>query len=323
MLKRILKSLRFRLFTRFSAKPPTQKSLLENQFLYDFQLFCEYSAFSTGTLYKPSQSLSNQNLEALISIEYHRLEKGLSHPMRRDIFGTDAAQRLTSALCEAKRRGFNSSITSYANEVLASYQQEIKGVGNQEIGWKTIKREEILSGSSIDAKSFFQSRHSIRCFDPAHPASIDQINEAIALARYTPSVCNRQTWRVIICASTKAKEAALSLQNGNKGFGHLASHVLIVASDRSGFASIGERNQPWIEGGLFSMSLVYALHALGLGTCCLNWSVDNQRDAELKQALDIPASYAIAMMIAVGSLPATIPVAESRRLAPDDLMEIR
>ena len=135
-------------------------------------------------------------------------------------------------------------------------------------------------------------------------------------------MCNRQTWRVLICQSEHAKAAALSLQNGNKGFGHLASHVLIVASDRACFASIGERNQPWIEGGLYAMSLVYALHALGLGTCCLNWSVDNQRDAELKQALAIPASYAIAMMVAVGTLPDIIPVAESRRLHPDDLLEI-
>ena len=125
-----------------------------------------------------------------------------------------------------------------------------------------------------------------------------------------------------VCQSEHAKAAALSLQNGNKGFGHLASHVLIVASDRACFASIGERNQPWIEGGLYAMSLVYALHALGLGTCCLNWSVDNQRDAELKQALAIPASYAIAMMIAVGSLPDIIPVAESRRLDPGEFLEI-
>ena len=49
--------------------------------------------------------------------------------------------------------------------------------------------------------------------------------------------------------------------------------------------------------------------------------MDNQRDAELKQALAIPASYAIAMMIAVGSLPDII-LAESRRLVPGEFLEI-
>jgi nitroreductase len=323
MLRRFLGHLHRRLRSLRPSTRVRNDALLRREFLCDYSLFRDYAAFKTGTLFRHSSGLSDSNLEALISIEYHRLEKGLSHPQRRASFGSDAAQRLEDALAAAKARGLCTPITSYASEVLTTHRKVVAGEQGEAVGWKTLTRDAILSASSIPARPFFSSRYSIRCFDAEHPASMEQIREAISLATHTPSVCNRQTWRVVVCESEEARQAALALQNGNRGFGHLASHVLIVASDRSCFASIGERNQPWIEGGLFAMSLVYAFHALGLGTCCLNWSVDNQRDAELKQALNIPASYAIAMMIAVGSLPAEIPVAESRRRSSDDLILMR
>ena len=323
MLRQALRYLRHRFRSLVGPPQPTWEDRLRQEYLCDFDLFHEYAAFSNGTLYRSATGLSDANLEALISIEYHRLEKGLSHVQRRASFGADAAQRLQDALGEARARRLATHITVYASEVLTSYQHELHGIESPTAGWRTLIRGNVLSASSIDARAFFTSRHSIRCFDPSQPVSIDRIREAISLASHTPSVCNRQTWRVLICQSDQAKQAALALQNGNQGFGHLASHVLIVASDRSCFASIGERNQPWIEGGLFAMSLIYALHSQGLGSCCLNWSVDNQRDAELKKALNIPASYAIAMMIAVGSLPPEIAVAESRRLVADDLIELR
>jgi nitroreductase len=87
--------------------------------------------------------------------------------------------------------------------------------------------------------------------------------------------------------------------------------------------AIGERNQPWIETGMFAMSLIYALHAMGLGTCCLNWSVEPEKDEALKRDLDLPESFAIGMMIAVGALPDEILVAESRRVSLDQILTTR
>src|SRR3546814_8739546 len=67
-------------------------------------------------------------------------------------------------------------------------------------------------------------------------------------------------------------DRALSLQNGNRGFGHEIPCLLILCTDLSAFDTAGERYQHWIDGGMFSMSLVWALHALGYSSCCLNWS---------------------------------------------------
>ena len=51
------------------------------------------------------------------------------------------------------------------------------------------------------------------------------------------------------------------------------------------------------------MSLVYGLHSLGLGTFCLNWSVKNQQDKQLKMIAEIPDYDLVIMMIVVGYLP--------------------
>jgi nitroreductase len=309
-------------------RPLPQKSngpaeRLQQAYAYDHQLFAHYAAYSTGTLYREGATISDANLEALISIEYHRLEKGLSHHQRRAQFGSDAAERLTAALNVAQAMALDTPITRYATAVLESYWREIQQERGERVGWQRLSRQAVRDAAAINADQFFPSRHSIRCFDAQRSVDTATILKAIALARHTPSVCNRQTWKVVICESETAKAKALALQNGNLGFGHLASHVLIVGSDRSCFASIGERNQAWIEAGMFAMSLVYALHAQGLGTCCLNWSVEPDKDQALKLDLDIPESLAIGMMIAVGALPDEILVAESRRVGLEQIVSSR
>ena len=69
----------------------------------------------------------------------------------------------------------------------------------------------------------------------------------------------------------------------------------------------------WVDGGLFSMSLVYALHSLGIGTCCLNLCVPASADRKLHRITGIPDSEAAIMMIAAGHLPERLQVAESVR----------
>src|SRR3546814_20513526 len=88
-------------------------------------------------------------------------------------------------------------------------------------------------------------------------------SEAVELALHSPSVCNRQASYVYCLQSREIIDRALSLQNGNRGFGHEIPCLLILCTDLSAFDTAGERYQHWIDGGMFSMSLVWALHALG------------------------------------------------------------
>ena len=83
----------------------------------------------------------------------------------------------------------------------------------------------------------------------------------------SPSACNRQAWHVYHSDSDEVKLAVLKEQSGNKGFGDKIPNLLIVASDLKAFMPAEERYQHWIDGGMFSMSLVYAFHSLGVASC--------------------------------------------------------
>ena len=69
-------------------------------------------------------------------------------------------------------------------------------------------------------------------------------------SRHTPSVCNRRDG-VRIFMTIKHKK--LKYQNGNRGFGHNFKTVILVTGDNTSFNHI-ERNQMFVDGGLFSMS---------------------------------------------------------------------
>jgi nitroreductase len=74
-----------------------------------------------------------------------------------------------------------------------------------------------------------------------------------------------------------------------------------------------ERNQLWIDGGLFSMALLYALQSLGLASCCLNLCIPWTVEKKLAKIYRLPASERPIMMIAVGYLPDSVLVAHSQR----------
>ncbi|MEM7316122.1 MAG: nitroreductase family protein, partial [Planctomycetota bacterium] len=154
------------------------------------------------------------------------------------------------------------------------------------------------------------------------PVDISVIKTAVRIAQKTPSVCNRQSGRVHIYGSEADKTRVLSHQAGNRGFGNQAAYVLIVTADLRCFASPGERFQSWIDGGMFAMSLIYALHAQGLGSCALNWSATSDRDIRMRKDAGIPDNEVVMMMISVGRLPESFPVARSPRKPLEEVATI-
>jgi nitroreductase len=114
--------------------------------------------------------------------------------------------------------------------------------------------------------------------------------------------------------------AVLEHQNGNRGFGDTAQRILVVTCDYRAFASCTERNEAFVDGGMFAMSLVYALHALELGFCCLNLCQQNRTGRALRRVGNIPDHEALIMVIAVGHLPDALHVARSERRAVEDVL---
>jgi nitroreductase len=292
------------------------------EYLYDFRLF---SAASSAV----NTEWTAATLGAVIVKEYHRLEKGLALPEPRRGFGSSTVHELFRLVQQHEALFGEAPATREARSALYHYRISphcLPDLGAEidaflsttsiddlpPAGAMTVSRDEIHRAAQIDFADFARHRFSARVFtgDPVPPAAIEQ---AVAVAMKSPRVCNRGTTRCYAAFSPEVRARALALQNGNAGFGHLAGAVLVITSSRAGFTDWGERNQCWIDGGLFAMSLCYALHAAGFGTCMLNWSTLAARDKSLHDALDIPADEAVITLMAVGVLPPSLKVAISPR----------
>ena len=182
-------------------------------------------------------------------------------------------------------------------------------------------RERVVNASRLPFDEFVRERYSIRNFTD-EPVSLELIEEAVRISLKTPSVCNRQSWRIHCYQGKEKCGPLLELQNGNRGFEHIIGTILIVTTDLNYFVGINERNQPFIDGGMFGMSLIYALHHLGLGSCCLNLCHSSDTDRELRKRAKIPESESFIFMLAVGCIPESLHVAESSRKSINEILSI-
>jgi nitroreductase len=294
--------------------------------IYDARRYLRHS----GTLRQSDHEVHH----ARIMRDAHRLEKGLALPRPEPGYGSAVVKRLVPLLASYRSRFEQSGITDLASAAIKEHA-EFNGIDpltdrnlshtvsqarSYELGGtQTVLRADVHAHAKRDLSGFFANRHSVRVFDST-PVDQDTIRAAVTMALKTPSVCNRQSWRVHVPTGEETKKRALFFQNGNRGFGHLAPVVRIVTSDLRSFLEPFERYQCWIDGGLFAISLNYAFHSLGLGACMLNWSVDASVDTALRQEIGIPAHEAIITFMAIGHLPEKFKVARSCRREIEDVL---
>lgn len=309
-------------------------TLLPNYY-YDYRRYLKYSGLNKSRQYQGEHA-------AKLTIDYHAIEKGLSLAKPRPGFGKEVVARLLGEVEHyIHNYGFIPPATiaiGVLNEYIDFNERQGVDVGavkerlasilqnelsledfGQEGGTIEITRADLEARRNGGFKDFFNSRYSIRHFSEGVIPE-DAIREAVTLALKTPSVCNRQTWKVHAYSNKSDIERLIAIQNGSRGFGEHASVVLVVACDLSLFVTEAERYQAWIDGGMFSMSLCLAFHSLGYGTCCLNWSKERQADIQLRQAFPLNNADQVIMMIAVGILPDSLRVAFSARRSLDEVL---
>lgn len=241
----------------------------------------------------------------------HRLDKGLALPNPRPGFGSDAARLLSQQL----ERHFELSgpdwVWREGQEALIRNAQHAAGVPPSGLSVPMSARR-VRDSARGRFPELVRARRSIRQFAPG-PLPNGCLQRAAELASLSPSVCNRSGARVWIATDPEQRRQVLALQDGHQGFGDQASAVAVITVDMSVFHTVGERHQAWVDGGLFAMTFIYALHHEGLGTCCLNWCVTPKTDREFKQSMGLPSRETVVMLVAVGCLAEQFTVAHSPR----------
>jgi len=182
-------------------------------------------------------------------------------------------------------------------------------------------KAEVAKAINGVSTEFFLQRHSVRQFSK-EDVDLSLIDEAIRIALKAPAVCNRQYSRAVVIADSGLVQEILRMQGGARGFAEDVNKVIVVTTPLSHFWGAAERNQAWIDGGLFAMSLLLGLHAQGLGACCLNWSKLNAQTQHMRDFLHLEEDEVIIMMIAVGHLLDQFDVAFSHRVNITDNVRV-
>jgi len=256
-----------------------------------------YFIFSTLRVRKKNK----ENYSALILAHVHSIERAFSLRNTRAEFGVELVKNLKSMLDRIDDTSKYRYEIEIANRALAEYNV-YHGIKVDKIS--TFKPYKLYSHVEANSMSRYSdivcSRSSVRNFSNAKINNLDVL-KAIAMAKNkTPSVCNRQGWEVVLVRNLVRVKQVLALQNGNSGIENV-QNVIVVCSTLTSFFGSNERNQPYIDGGLFLMSLLNSLHYRNIAGCSLNWSVDRKKDKNLKDLLGIDNSKVIISLIAIGS----------------------
>jgi nitroreductase len=177
---------------------------------------------------------------------------------------------------------------------------------------KVITKIDYFKYVNAGFNEFSKSRASVRNYSDLD-LPMTKIMAALDLARSAPSACNRQAWRTYVYSDKKKIKTILEYQGGNRGFGHLTSKLIIVTGELGVFSSTNERNQVFIDGGIYSMNLLYCLHFEQIAACILNCSFDYSKEEEIKRYCSIKSSEVLIAMISCGLPPEEFGIANSPR----------
>ena len=308
-------------------------ALLARNHAYDLRRYFAYAASANFRL-------NDAQLQARLFQKAHSIEKGLSLPEIRPGFGVNALSELRLLMEEYRERKLDAGHASIlkAENAIACYVDFHAAIGqplpaglswlgefrspafdSRSGGVQHLSREQVQLAAQGDFASLVSARRSIRTFSAA-PVDGGLVDRAVGLALRSPSVCNRQSARTYHVTDAALISAIVDVQGGSRGFASEIGNVLIVTAHLGAFRGARERNQCWIDGGLFAMSLLYALSYVGLGSCPLNWSADARQDRRLRQLLDIRAEDSIIMLIAFGEMHDAFAVATSPRISVDECL---
>lgn len=260
-----------------------------------------------------------EQFEASITRLYHTIEKGLSYDEYRAGFGKDNIEGLITSLEQYSSKGYDTTAFFYetALSCLYSYVQK-----NREYGYEDAQLEDRIKKLPGKANKYggtmlvsapqhpemltyeklVTSRHSIRHFSNI-PLDVERLKDAIRLAQYTPSACNRQGWKTRIVADKEKIKTILANQNGNRGFGHEFDKLLVITADLRAQQKDRELFEAFIDGGMYAESILNSLFAKGIGSVPLSAALTAEQEKNVRDTVGMDNAEVLILFIGVGNYP--------------------
>lgn len=273
-----------------------------------------------------------------LMINIHVLEKGITMPNRHLGFGYQIVrgiiQRCNNAIKDYSENHLEIQVAlngleqylQLHEESLYQLPSDISSGIEKLLKFKKLDTEKCfemtkdeLFKASPNFYEFAHQRRTVRWFTK-EPINNDLLIKAIKLAQTAPSACNRQSTKCYIVDSKETKNKVLQLQNGNRGFGHLADKIILLTSDMR-FWNFKTRTSAYLDTGIFTQNLLYSLHYYQIGACTLNAHLSIKQKKELQKIIGYSASEIPIVFIAIGNTPERFMVAGSQRLAVEQIYQ--
>lgn len=285
-----------------------------------------------------------RKMETDLAIRAHALEKGMSIGSVRIGFGK---QKVKNLLSDLQHYLDIDGRVDFANDVCGIIKQYI--AFNQHIGAnmddmtnlldafcgknhievnakceagiyvKHLKNVQTACKSPFDI--FSQTRFSVRDFGK-NKIEFDKVFAALKMCERTPSACNRQSYKIYVYKDESLKNKIFELQGGCKGFYEDMQVAILICGDQRGY-NINELHQVYVDGGIYAMNLLYALHYECLAAIPLTMGQKQGKLREIKKVMNIPEYEMPCVLIGVGSYKEEYKVAVSKRKDFKDYTMIR
>lgn len=312
----------------------------------NFRIKCELNKD-----YKLFKKNYQENMNKKTQIEYsimllvHSLEKGFCHDILRP-FGIDKVSELLINLKKYRGYGNNQDSTAFLMGIsilnnwknsfeknnwnkpqiyfhVVNFLNSIDDLDQKtiDVGARKYSSDEYHKYLNFDYYDAISTRHSVRNFQDKLIKK-DDLKYCVNSAILTPTACNRQMVKLYYVIDDEKRNELKKYIMGLSGFNKETVNLFIVTFDVSAFTFYGERNQGYLNAGLFSMNLVNAMHFKGIGSCFLQWGNTNNEESKIKKKLGIPEKERIAIVIGAGYYVDESLIAKSARKSINEVFTI-
>ncbi len=145
------------------------------------------------------------------------------------------------------------------------------------------------------------------------------ILQAMEIARFSPSACNRQSFKFLFYNDKEIVGRISNIPGGISGY-KIPGLIVIVGRNR-GYFDERDMNAPVIDSSLTAMTFLFALEILGLSSVCINWPCNLEIDQKIRKIINLELDEFIVMLIGVGWPDSEGMIPYSAKKTSDDLIE--
>ncbi|MCH8555638.1 MAG: nitroreductase family protein [Schleiferiaceae bacterium] len=276
--------------------------------------------------------------------QVHRLEKGLIMKDRRPTFAKDYildAVRNYEILSQQleTNRDVDTDLLKWSEDVFRDYFAAVRHEGEiaeaksrfDKLQAPTRDAQQLsrpypqsdIQKSGISYEQFFQltkQRRSVRWFQDK-PVSRELLEKAMMAASNSPSACNRQPFEFRIFDQEEMKNKVGAIPMGIRAYFTQIPVFAVVVGRLSAYLSERDRHIIYIDGGLASMSFMFALETLGLSSVPINWPDIEYLEQKMDTLLNLEIDERPIMLIGIGYADPEGGIPFSQKKSPAQLIQ--